>query len=56
MKQMFDMSAPDASKEEKEKFILQQIESAINTTEEEKKKYFLQVYQLKMVNTIKAMK
>ena len=52
----FYPSALDASKEEKEKFIMQQIESAINTTEEEKKKYFLQVYQLKMANTIKAAK
>lgn len=54
--EMFNPEILEPSKEEKEKFILQQIESAINTTEEEKKKYFLQVYQLKMANTIKAAK
>ena len=37
------MSALDASKEEKEKFILQQIESTINTTREEMKKYVASV-------------
>lgn len=38
----FNPSVLDASKKEKEKFILQQIKADTNTTQEEKEKYFLE--------------
>ena len=52
---MFDMSALDASKEEKEKFILQQTESAKNATQTEKESYFASI-SAEMANAIKTKK
>ena len=49
------MSALDASKEEKEKFILQQIEKAVNATQADREKYFSSI-SAEMTNGIKAVK
>ncbi len=47
----FNPSILDAGKEEKEKFILQQIESARNATQTEKGKYFASISK-KIANAI----
>ena len=51
----FYPSALEPSKEEKEKFILQQIEATTNTTKEETEKYYASISQ-EIANAIKTKK
>ena len=53
--EMFNPEILEPTKEEKEKFILQQIESSINVTQAEKEKYFASI-SAEMTNGIKTKK